>query len=127
MLLYGCEGHQKKADNDSSKITINRIWVFKKIDTARSNFKGSSPCWIGGNTIDMSNKDTLRYSTTGTNNGTTAYPYTVSGDNIYLAGKQTYKIIKLTDSILELAALYPVKEQSGKKHSPSVVMIYTVK
>lgn len=123
IFLYGCSGGQKKADS-TKKISINKVWVFKRIDTARSNFKGA---WIGDNIIDMSNSDTLRYSAIATHNGATAYPYKVSGGNIYLNGKQTYKIIKLTDSILELSAVGHVKGQSGAAHEPDVVMIYAAK
>ncbi len=124
LFLYGCAGDHKKAANDSGKVSINKVWVFKKIDTAKSNLKGSSSFWIGDNTIDMSNKDTLRYSTIATNNGSTVYPYKVSRSYIFLAGKQTYHIEKLTDSLLELSALYQVKEQSGESHESTVVMIY---
>ena len=124
VVLYGCAGNGKKAAKDSGKVSINKIWVFKQIDTAQSSLKGSGSQWIGGNTIDMSNKDTLRYSTIATHNGTTAYPYNISQGYIFLAGKQTYKIVKLTDSILELSALYQVKEPGGEKHESAVVMIY---
>lgn len=127
MLLYGCSGNQQKTGNDSSKVSINKIWVFKKIDTAKSDLKSSGSLWIGDNTIDMSNKDTLRYSTIATHNGATIVPYKVSGGDIYLDGKRTYKIIKLTDSILELSALYHVKEQSGEAHESTVVMIYAAR
>lgn len=124
MLLYSCQDNEKKAVNGSGKVSINKIWVFKKIDTVQSNLKSAGSLWIGDNTIDMSNRDTLRYSTIATHNGTTAYPYNISRGYIFLAGKQTYKIIKLTDSILELSALYNVKEQSGEQHESTVVMIY---
>jgi hypothetical protein len=123
-LLYGCAGNEKKAASDSGKITINKVWVFKKIDTAQSDLKGSGSLWIGDNTIDMSDKDTLRYSTIATNNGTTLYPYNISRGYIFLAGKQTYRIVKLTDSTLTLSAQYNVKEQSGEAHESTVVMIY---
>jgi len=126
MFLYGCSGGQKKADN-SKKISINKVWVFKRVDTAKSNVKGTNAFWIGDNTIDMRNPDTLRYSTIATHNGTTSYSYKVSGGNIYLNGRQTYKIIKLTDSILELSALYHVKEQNGAEHESDVVMIYAAR
>lgn len=124
MLLYGCAGNEKKIGSDSGKVSINKVWVFKKIDTAQSDLKGSGSLWIGDNTIDMSNNDTLRYSTIATHNGTTTYPYNISRGYIFLAGKQTYKIVKLTDSILVLSALYNVKEQSGEQHESTVVMIY---
>jgi hypothetical protein len=127
VLLYGCSGNQKKASK-TEKISINKVWVFKKVDTAKSNFKGTSSFWIGGNIIDMSNPDTLRYSATTMHNGTTTYPYKVSDNKIYLAGKQTYSIVKLTDSILELSAINHIKEQNGnKRDSVVVMMIYTAK
>lgn len=100
VVLYGCSDNGKKSANDSGKVTINKIWVFKKIDTAQSSLKSPGSLWIGDNTIDMSNKDTLRYSTIATRNGTTEYPYNISRGYIFLAGKQTYRIVKLTDSIL---------------------------
>jgi hypothetical protein len=125
VLLYGCAGEIKKTTGDSSKVSINKIWVFKKIDTAKSsNLVNSGANWIGDNTIDMSNKDTLRYSTIATNNGTTVVPYSISRGYIFLAGKQTYKIMNMTDSTLELSAQYHVKEQSGEEHESTVVMIY---
>lgn len=128
LFLYSCAGDQKKATSSSAKTSINKVWVFKKIDTALSNLKGPSSLWIGDNTIDMTNPDTLRYSTIATNNGTTIYPYKVSDDKIFLAGRQAYKIVKLTDSILELSALYHVQEQTGtKRDSVVVVMIYKVR
>jgi len=125
MFLAACSGNNKKDKSDSTHISINKTWVFKKIDTAKSNLKGQSSFWIGDNTIDMSNPDTLRYSTIATNNGTTVYPYKVSGDAIYLDGKEAYRIVKLTDSILELSALYQVQANPGAaKDSIRVVMIY---
>ena len=126
-ILYGCSGDQKKANSDSTKVSINKIWVFKKIDTAQSDLKGSGSLWIGDNTIDMSNKDTLRYSTIATNNGTTEYPYNISRGYIFLAGKQTYRIVKLTAGTLELSALYHVKEQGGEQHESQVFMIYAAR
>lgn len=125
-LLAGCAGNPKEAKKPAT-VSINKIWVFKKIDTAKSDIKGSGSLWIGGNTIDMSKPDTLHYSTIATHNGATTYPYKVSGNEIYLNGRQTYKIIKLTDSILELSALYRVKEQSGEEHELNVVMIYAAR
>ncbi len=125
VLLYGCAGGTKKNSGDSSKVSINKIWVFKKIDTSKSsNLVNSISNWIGDNTIDMSNKDTLRYSTIATNNGTTVLPYSISRGYIFLAGKQTYKILNMTDSTLELSAQYHIKEQSGEEHESTVVMIY---
>jgi len=124
-LLAACSGSHKSGANDSTRVTINKIWVFKKIDTAKSSLKGQSSFWIGNNTIDMTNADTLRYSTIATNNGTTVYPYKVSSDGIYLNGKEAYRIVKLTDSILELSALYQVQASPGaNKDSVRVVMIY---
>jgi len=127
VFLYGCSGDRKKAGN-TNKISINKVWVFKKVDTAGSNYKGAGSFWIGGNTIDMRNPDTLRYSAISMHNGTTTYPYKVSGNKIYLAGKQTYSIVKLTDSILELSASCHVKAQNGnKRDSVVVVMIYSAR
>lgn len=120
-----CSGNNKKDASDSTRVTINKVWVFKKIDTAKTSLKGQNNFWIGDNTIDMSNLDTLRYSTIATNNGTTVYPYSVSGDAIYLNGKEAYRIVKLNDSILELSALYQVQADPGAaKDSVRVVMIY---
>ena len=124
-LLAACAGNNKKDKIDSTSVGINKIWEFKKLDTAASNLKGQSSFWIGDNTIDMSNPDTLRYSTIATNNGTTVYPYKITGDAIYLDGKQAYRIVKLNDSILELSALYQVQASPGAaKDSIRVVMIY---
>jgi hypothetical protein len=124
-MLAACSGNQKKDANDSISINIHKIWEFKKIDTAKSDLKGRSTFWIGDNSIDMTNNDTLRYSTIATNNGTTVYPYKLSNDCIYLNDKQVYRVVKLTDTILELSALYQVQASpNAPKDSLKVVMVY---
>jgi hypothetical protein len=125
LCLSACQSAEKKESTDTTQTTINKIWVFKKVDTAKSNLQGSGTQWIGDNTIDMTNKDTLRYSTIATNNGSTTFSYKVSDDYIWLDGKKVYKILKLTDSTMELSSLYQIKGQDGiKKNAVVVVMDY---
>jgi len=120
LILASCNNNKKTAS--TVPLSIYKIWQFKKMDTtATSNRK--SAVWIGDNSLDMTNRDTLRFSYGNTNNKPTAYPYMVSHDTILIGGKPAYKILKLTDIEMDLMVAF---KNNGKQNAgkDSVVMIY---
>ncbi len=72
----------------------------------------------------MRNKDTLQFSYGGMHNKPTAYPYKIQQDTIFIENKPGYKIVKLTDSVLHIMAIFNYPKIAGKD---SNVMIYGIK
>jgi len=117
-LLSGCLNNKKPADSTKA-VFIHRIWEFKGIDTA-SMPNNSGSVWIGRNQLDLTNKDTLRFSYQSNKNGSTSYPYSIRHDTIFVQNKASYKILKLTANELDLGVAF-------KADKSLIVMIYKVK
>jgi len=124
LILASCTNNNKQKSGVSKTVSIYKVWQFKKMDTTSSNHKNT--VWIGDNSLDMTNKDTLRFSYGNTNNKPTAYPYKVIHDTIFINNKPGYKILKLTATELDLTAAF---KNSGKQNTGKnpVVMIYLAK
>ena len=121
-ILASCTNNTKKQASTTA-VSIYKIWQFKTLDTTISRNKTTNAAWIGNNILDLTNKDTLKFSYGNTKNKPTAYPYKISHDTIFIQSKPGYKILKLTDD--ELHLLVAFKYQSTK--ADSVVMIYRAK
>ena len=125
LILASCTNNNKQKSGITQPISIYKVWQFKKSDsTGNTNHK--STVWIGDNLLDMTNKDTLRFSYGNTNNKPTAYPYKVIHDTIFINNKPGYKILKLTATELDLMSVFNNNHPkvSGKD---SMVMIYQAK
>ena len=125
LILASCTNNNKQKSGVAQPVSIYKVWQFKKSDsTANTNHKNT--VWIGDNSLDMTNKDTLRFSYGNTNNKPTAYPYKVIHDTIFINNKPGYKILKLTATELDLTAAF---KNSGKQNTGKnpVVMIYLAK
>ena len=125
LTLVSCTNNNKQKSGVAQPVSIYKVWQFKKSDsTANTNHKNT--VWIGDNSMDITNKDTLRFSYGNTNNKPTAYPYKVIHDTIFINNKPGYKILKLTATELDLMAAF---KNSGKQNADkdSVVMIYRTK
>jgi hypothetical protein len=125
LILASCTNNNKQKSGVAQPVSIYKVWQFKKSDsTANTNHKNT--VWIGDNSLDMTNKDTLRFSYGNTNNKPTSYPYKVIHDTIFINNKPGYKILKLTAAELDLMSAFKNigKQNIGKD---SVVMIYLTK
>ena len=125
LILASCTNNNKQKSGVAQPVSIYKVWQFKKSDsTANTNHKNT--VWIGDNSLDMSNKDTLRFSYGNTNNKPTSYPYKAIHDTIFINNKPGYKILKLTATELDLMSAFKNigKQNIGKD---SAVMIYRTK
>ena len=120
LILASCTNNNQKKSG-MGLISIYKAWRFKSIDTTISHNKTANAAWIGNNVLDLTNKDTLKFSYGNTKNKPTAYPYKISHDTIYIQNKPGYKILKLT--VDELHLLVAFKSQKAD----STVMIYQAK
>ena len=124
--LTGCSNKPKKA-TDILVVSINKVWQFKNIDTSSSHFKRSgSLTWVGNNVLDLTKKDTLKFSYGSTHNKPSSYPYRVSHDTIFIQSKPAYKILKLTGDELHLLVAFK-NNRVNKAPADSTVMLYKVK
>lgn len=118
--LASCTNNKKKPEEIAID-SIHKIWEFKNIDTATAS--GNLPSVkISKNLLDLTNKDTLRFSYKNTKNAPTRYPYKILYDTIFVQNGMTYKILKLTGTELQLSNSF----KSGKD-SITIVMVYEAK
>ena len=120
-FILGCSGNKKSADNTFDSENIHKIWKF---DTVRSASQNIGSAWIGRNMLDLTKRDTLRFSYKSNKAMPTAYPYKISGDTIFVSNNPAYKILKLSNKVLELYAIFNGKKSTS---NDSVVMVYKAK
>jgi len=121
LFIFGCSGNKKAANNPADSGNIHKTWKF---DTVRSTIKNIGSVWIGRNMLDLSKKDTLRFNYKSNKGTPTAYPYNISHDTIFVSNSPAYKILKLTNTALELCAIFNGRKMSDKD---SIVMVYKAK
>lgn len=127
LALTGCVSKNKEKDKiDTTKASIHKIWVFKSIKSTDSLSKNQGSAWIGNNVLDLTDNDTLRFSYKINKNPPTVYSYKIARDSLIIGNKITYKILKLTDSELDLVNSFKA-DSSGKGASNSFVMVYEIK
>jgi len=120
VIIAGCSSNKKPVSNGVDTVSIHKVW---KYDTVRSASK--NPGLIGKNLLDLTNKDTLRFSYQSLNDNSTAYAYQILHDTVFVNKNAAYKIIKLTANELELYTLF--KSDSARAAKDSVIMIYKSK
>jgi len=118
MLIFSCSHGKKQSDNADSP-SVYKVWEFKKIDTLKAQPNNLGSVWIGRNQLDLTNKDTLRFSYQSNKKNPTAYSYKIGHDTIFVQNKAAYKIVKLSPNELDLVALF--NEQQA------FVMVYEAK
>ncbi|MFI5157508.1 MAG: hypothetical protein ACHQF4_01500 [Sphingobacteriales bacterium] len=121
IALAGCSNNKKQVTNDNTDtVSIHKVWRY---DTVRSASK--NPGLIGKNLLDLTNKDTLRFSYQSVKDNTTSYAYHILHDTIFVNKNAAYKVVKITANELDLYTLF--KSDSGKATKDSVIMIYKTK
>ena len=127
LALTGCISKNKEKDKvDTTTVSIHKVWVFKAIKSADSLSKNSGSAWIGNNVLDLTNNDTLRFSYKINKNPPTNYLYKIANDTLFIGNKMAYKILKITDSELDLVSSF--KSDSGvKSTNNSFIIIYGLK
>ena len=120
VIIAGCSSNKKPVSNGVDTVSIHKVW---KYDTVRSASK--NPGLIGKNLLDLTNKDTLRFSYQSVKDNSTAYAYYILHDTVFVNQNSAYKIIKLTANELDLYVLF--KADSSKATKDSVIMIYKTK
>lgn len=118
IVLAACSNNKKPVT--ANAISIHKVW---KYDTVRSVAK--NPGLIGRHLLDLTNKDTLRFSYQSVKDNTTSFAYNVLHDTIFVNKNAAYKIINLTANKLELYTLF--KSESSKAAKDSIIMIYKTK
>jgi|GEM_PF-4392899 len=118
LFIFGCSNNKKKTSNSVDSTTIHKLWKF---DTVRSANNNIGSAWIGRNILDLSKHDTLRFSYKSNKARPTSYPYKISHDTIFVNNSPAYKILKLSDTELELYAIFNSKKSSNKD---SIIMLY---
>ena len=126
IFLAGCLNHQKAADN-TKPASIYKLWEFKKIDSIKSLPANLGSVWIGKNLLDLTNKDTLRFTYQSNRNNHTAYAYKIRHDTIFVKNSASYRILKLTNSELDLAASFKNDTSQKGGHNAEFVMVYEAK
>jgi hypothetical protein len=116
-IIAGCSSNKKPVSNSTDTVSIHKLW---KYDTVRSASK--NPGLIGKNVLDLTNKDTLRFSYQSVKDNSTAYAYHILYDTVFVNKNAAYKVIKLTANELDLYILF--KSDSSKAEKDSVIMIY---
>jgi len=116
-IIAGCSSNKKPVSNSTDTVSIHKLW---KYDTVRSVAK--NPGLIGKNLLDLTNKDTLRFSYQSVKDKPTIYAYHILHDTVFVNKNPAYKIIKLTANELGLYILF--KSDSSKATKDSVIMIY---
>ena len=119
LVLASCRGNTRKEANNAP-VSIYQIWQFNTPDTLLSH-KTRSAAWIGNNQLDLTNKDTLKFSYGSIHNKPTAYPYKIQHDTIFIQNRPAYKILKLTYDELDLLVAFK------KVSKDSTVIIYKAK
>ena len=127
LFIMGCLSNNKeKNKTDSISAPIHKIWVFKSIKPVDSVSKNPGSVWIGANVLDLTNNDTLRFGYRINKNPPSIYPYKITHDSLIINNKMSYKIVKITDSELDLVNSFK-SDSAGKGTNSSFIMIYTVK
>ena len=116
-IIAGCSNNKKQVSSSADTVSIHKVW---KYDTVRSSSK--NPGLIGKNLLDLTKKDTLRFSYQFVKDNSTAYAYHILHDTVFVNKNPAYKIIKLTAHELELYTLF--KSDSSTATKDSVIMIY---
>jgi outer membrane protein assembly factor BamB len=127
LLLTGCL--RKNKEKDKTNIipsSIHQVWVFKSIKPVDSLSKNLGSIWIGANVLDLTNNDTLRFSYKINKNPPTVYAYKIAHDSLIIGNKITYKILKVTDSELDLVNSFKT-DSGGKVVNNSFIMVYGLK
>lgn len=124
LSLTACSNGKKNAGDNNAPASINKIWEFKKLTPASA---GAGPVWIGGNVLDLTNKDTLLFAYNNVKVPATKYPYKISGDTIYVQNKPSYKILKVTGDTLQLATIFKSDGADTTVNHGSVTLVYTLK
>ena len=126
LALTGCVGKNKGKDKiDTAHASIHKVWVFKSIRSADSLSKNVGSVWIGKNVLDLTNNDTLRFSYKINKNPPTIYLYKIAHDSLFIGTRMAYKILKVTNSELDLVNSFK-SDSSGKGANNSFVMVYEV-
>jgi len=120
MLIAGCSGNKKPAENNKDTVSIHKLWMYDTVRSASTN-----PGLIGKHLLDLTNNDTLHFSYQSIKNNSTAYAYHILHDTIFVNKNAAYKIIKLTADGLDLYILF--KSDSAKATRDSVIMVYKTK
>jgi hypothetical protein len=127
LVLTGCLSNNKGNNKpDSTQASIHKVWEFKTVKPIDSASKIPGPKWIGANLLDLSNKDTLRFSYSTDKNKPTAYLYKVIDDTLFVNSKAAYKILKVTDTELDLVNAFR-NDSSRDGANNAFIMIYKVK
>jgi hypothetical protein len=127
MALTGCVSKNKEKDKiDTAHASIHKIWVFKSIKSADSLSKNFGSIWIGKNVLDLTSNDTLRFNYKINKNPPTIYLYKIVHDTLFIGNKMAYKILKVTDSELDLVKSFKA-DSSGKDANNCFVMVYEVR
>jgi hypothetical protein len=120
LIIASCTNNNQKQAS-TGPTSIYKIWQYKTIDTTISRKKTNNSSWIGNNKLDLTNKDTLKFSYGSIHNRPTAYLYKIQHDTIFIQNKPGYKILKLTADELHLLVAF---KNTGKD---STVVIYQAK
>ncbi|SDT69591.1 hypothetical protein SAMN05216490_5038 [Mucilaginibacter mallensis] len=127
LALTGCLSKNKETNKtDSISASIHKIWIFRSIKPLDSLSKNSGSIWIGANVLDLTNNDTLRFSYKINKNPPSIYTYKIAHDSLIIGNKMTYKILKVTDSELDLGSSFKA-DSNGKGVTNSFIMAYEVK
>ena len=121
LFIFGCSGNKKSANSSADSANIHKVWKF---DTVRLASKNIGSVWIGRNMLDLTKHDTLRFSYKSNKAMPTTYPYKISHDTIFVSNNPAYKILKLSNTELELYAIFNGKTPGNKD---SIVMVYKAK
>lgn len=122
-FVLGCSGNKRTNTGPIDSASIHKLWKF---DTVKSVSNTIGSVWIGRNMLDLTNKDTLRFSYKSNKAMPTSYPYKISHDTIFVSNSPAYKILKLTNSELQLYAIFN-RGSSKTTDKDSIVMIYKAK
>jgi hypothetical protein len=117
IVFAGCSNKKRPEASNNDSVSIHKLW---KYDTVRTTSK--IPELIGKNFLDLTNKDTLRFSYQSIKATSTTYTYNILHDTIFVNKNAAYKITKLTSGELDLYTIF--KHDSVKAEKDSIIMIY---
>lgn len=120
IFFVGCSSNKKPVSSSNDTVSIHKVWRY---DTVRSASKKLG--LIGKNLLDLTSKDTLRFSYQSVKDNTTAYAYHLLHDTVFVNRNAAYKITKLTANELDLYTLF--KSDTNKTAKDSIIMIYKTK
>jgi hypothetical protein len=125
VLFVGCSGNNKSANNSGDSVTIHKLWRF---DTVKVSAREPVP-YIPKNLLDFTSADTLKFSyrSKKENHNSTAYPYRIMHDTIYVNHNPAYKILKLTTTELNLLNIFKRMGSTSTLVTDSIIMVYRLK